>query len=58
MQLWDYLVDLWMYIKEEQLGSMWRDFSVTSPARMLQVILKAVLQAKPDQDIIQGVGMS
>ena len=31
-------------MNEEQLGSMWRDLSATPSARILQVILEAVLQ--------------
>ena len=35
--------DPWMHINEEQLGLMWRYLSETSPARILQVVLEAVL---------------
>ena len=38
-------------MNEEQLGSMWRDLSGMPPTRILQVILEAFLQAKPDQAI-------
>ena len=40
-------------MNKEQLGSMWREFSATPPARILKLILEAVLQAKPDQDLCQ-----
>ena len=55
--LWYCLEDLWMQMNEEQLGSMWRDFSDTPPARILQVILDAVLQAKPYKSIGRGGGL-
>ena len=40
-------------MNEEQLGYMWRDLSATPRDRILQVILEAVLQAKPDQALCQ-----
>ena len=46
--------DLWMQMNEEQLGSMWRYLSETPPARILQVILEAVLHTGPNQAIGSG----
>ena len=51
--LWDCRSDLWLNMNEEPLGSMWRDLSETPPARILQVILEAVLKSKPNQDLCQ-----
>ena len=43
-----------MQMNEEQLGSMCRNLSETPPARILQVILGAVLQTGPNQAIGPG----
>ena len=51
--LWECPEELWMRIDEEYLGSMWRDLSATPPARILQAILKAFLQAKTKHAIGQ-----
>ena len=37
--MWELPSDPWVYMNEEQLGLMWREFSETPPARILQVIL-------------------
>ena len=52
--MWYCLSELWMWMNEEQFGSMWRDSSVTPPAMILQVILEAVLQDILDKFIVQG----
>ena len=41
-------------MNEEQFGTMWINFSATPPARILQVILEAVLQDQPDRVSYQG----
>ena len=47
--MWDCPEYLWMQMNDEQLETIWRDLSERPPDSILQVVLEAVLQAKPDQ---------
>ena len=43
-----------MHMNDKKLWSMWRDLSATPPARILRVILEAVLQTGTNKAIGSG----